>query len=1277
MATILLQAAGAALGGFFGPVGAIVGRAAGALLGGAIDQSIVNSMTTISGAQLSSARIAGADEGTAIPRVYGTMRIGATLFWATRFEEEATTEGSGGKATGPRVETYKYFGNFALALCEGRIAAVRRVWADGQELDLADIEMRVHHGSMTQGADPLLEAKQGEGNTPAYRGLAYVVFERLPLDTFGNRIPVFQFEVVRPIGALEKTVKAVTLIPGATEHGYDPDQVTETVSDGEERIINRNVTYATSDWEASLDELQAVAPNLESVALVTSWFGTDLRAGNCAVLPGVEVRSRTDESKAWRVSGVTRASAHLISKNDGGPAYGGTPNDAAVVAAIKDLKKRGLKVFLYPFLLMDVPSGNGLADPYGGAEQAAYPWRGRITCHPAAGVSGSADQTSTARNQIEAFVGSANAGDFTVSGEVVTYNGSEESFRRMVLHYALLAEAAGGVDGFIIGSEMRGLTQVRDAGNDFPFVDALVDLAADVRAIVGSSTKITYGADWSEYFGYHPSDGAGDVFFNLDPLWASDDIDAVGIDNYMPLTDWRDDDLTAANPDGMTCADDQSAMMAAITSGEGFDWYYASDSDRDARTRSEITDGLANKPWVFRYKDIESWWSNYHHNRINGAEASGHTGWTPGAKPIWFTELGCPAVERGANQPNVFIDPKSSESMYPYFSGGARSDSQQRRFLEAHLKWWSSANAPGGMVDADRIFLWTWDARPAPAFPENTELFADGENWQTGHWLNGRMGAGTQAEVIAAIMEDHGFHDYAVSEVSGDLTGYVQGDVTSARQMLEPLMQAFQIGARESGGILEFFSRASRSAPTNAVTVVVDEEGEPLWDEKRGQEADFASEALLDHYDEAGGYERASARSRKMSAGNERVLRTSLNGVLPEATATGAVEEMLRDHRVQRRTLHFRLPPLDIAFEPGDMVALDGVEGDFLISRMQTGASRAVEASEYVPPMARQLEATTSRKAIDNHASASFAPIVALLDLPRLGDGGAMEYAMGAAFAKPWSMVTLLSSAETEGYTSRCHFEKPATMGELTADLTSGTGSRFDYSQSVTVKLIFGSFSSASKLQVLNGANRIAVLSNSGAWEIISFLDAEALGEGLWNISGLLRGQFGTEDAMVAGASAGARVVLLNDAVKSLALGTSELGLVLNWRAESGAKGVQLSAFAGGERASTPLAPVHLTGARGGGGDIQLTWVRRGRDNANSWSAYEIAMDEPEERYLVEILSGGTVLRSEELTSPTYTYAQSDELADFGAQQSELAFRVRQIGWTVALGIAATATISV
>ncbi|MGQ3290795.1 MAG: baseplate multidomain protein megatron, partial [Shinella sp.] len=898
MATLLFQAAGAALGSVFGPFGAILGRAAGALAGSMVDRALINGGNTISGARLNDGRVPGAEEGTAVSRVYGTARVGGTLIWATRFEEEVIIERAGGKASGPRVETFRYIANFAVGICEGPIASIRRDWADGRELDLTSIEMRLHRGTATQLPDPLIEAKQGAGNVPAYRGLAYAVFERLPLDTFGNRVPVMQFEVLKPVGSLEGKVRAVTLIPGSSEHGYDPQLVTEKLGAGKGRNINRNTLTAATDWEASIDELQALCPNLERVGLVVSWFGTDLRAGHCRIVPGVEIAAREAESRPWGVSGLPRATATLVSQSGGGPSYGGTPSDASVVAAIKDLKARGLKVYLYPFLMMDVPADNALPDPYGGPRQAPYPWRGRITCHPP-----SANGTSAARAQVEAFVGNAEAGDFSVSGEIVNGPAGDEGFRRLILHYALLAQAAGGVDGFIVGSELRGLTWLRDGAGQFPFVEALTALAADVRAILGLSTKLTYAADWTEYFGYQPA-GSGEVRFHLDPLWASPAIDAIGIDNYMPLSDWQDGDTLSGNPDGFRHSEDAAAMRGMVARGEGFDWYYADMAARRARVRTSITDGMAGKPWVFRYKDLENWWGNHHYERAaGGAELPTHTAWVPRSKPIWFTELGCSAIDKGPNQPNVFVDPKSSENALPYHSGSARNDAVQRRFLDAHHGWWQGSEPEEGMVDADHIFLWTWDARPFPAFPEDTALWSDGLNWQRGHWLNARLGAGTTADVIAAILKDHGFSDFEVSGVAGDLPGFVQAEQTSARTLIEPLMEAFQIDALEADGRLVFRSRQRSALPPVEIDVFAERPDEALFEESRGHASDFAGEAILDHFDDAGGYVRVAARSRRMGGGNDRVLRLALPAVLHAGAAATSVETALRDQRAGRQRL--------------------------------------------------------------------------------------------------------------------------------------------------------------------------------------------------------------------------------------------------------------------------------------------------------------------------------------------------------------------------------------
>jgi hypothetical protein len=238
-------------------------------------------------------------------------------------------------------------------------------------------------------------------------------------------------------------------------------------------------------------------------------------------------------------------------------AFGGTPDDRSVVRLIRELKARGYQVVIYPFLFMDIAAGNALPDPYSdhgaGSGQPAYPWRGRITAAVAPGYAGSLDGSAAAAAEVATFLGSVTRGQIAVSvgaGDAVgvSYSGPAEwSYRRMVLHYAKLAAAvnaidAGAVTGFLLGSELRGLTTLRDAAGSYPFVDGLRALAADCRAVLGTGVALTYGADWTEYFGHQPADGSGDVRFHLDPLWADPAIDAVGIDNYLPLADWRDGD---------------------------------------------------------------------------------------------------------------------------------------------------------------------------------------------------------------------------------------------------------------------------------------------------------------------------------------------------------------------------------------------------------------------------------------------------------------------------------------------------------------------------------------------------------------------------------------------------------------------------------------------------------------------------------------------------------------------------------------------------------------
>jgi hypothetical protein len=181
-----------------------------------------------------------------------------------------------------------------------------------------------------------------------------------------------------------------------------------------------------------------------------------------------------------------------------------------VVQAIKEMKARGLRVTFYPFILMDVPPGNTLPNPYSdnAAEtgQPAFPWRGRITCSPAAGFRRDRRQDRHGGKPGRGLLRQRQPVRLRRLGRdgLLDRASGDWGLRRMVLHYAHLCAAAGGVDAFLIGTEMRGLTTIRSARAPIRRYRPIGICSRMCGSILGSGTKIGYAADWSEYFGHQP-----------------------------------------------------------------------------------------------------------------------------------------------------------------------------------------------------------------------------------------------------------------------------------------------------------------------------------------------------------------------------------------------------------------------------------------------------------------------------------------------------------------------------------------------------------------------------------------------------------------------------------------------------------------------------------------------------------------------------------------------------------------------------------------------------
>lgn len=207
MASLVLTVGGSALGNALVPgIGGVLAGSLGSYVGGQIDSAVFGN-SKVSGPRLENLKIQDSAYGKSIPVIYGNVRVAGNVIWASDLIETLSSDSVGGKGgtANASVQRASYAVDCAIAVGAGMtgssIGSIRTIWADSKIIYsdgkwnaniVTDAEF--YFGTDTQIASPLMEGYLGVGNVPAYRGLAYVVFHRLQLANFGNRIPNMTFE---------------------------------------------------------------------------------------------------------------------------------------------------------------------------------------------------------------------------------------------------------------------------------------------------------------------------------------------------------------------------------------------------------------------------------------------------------------------------------------------------------------------------------------------------------------------------------------------------------------------------------------------------------------------------------------------------------------------------------------------------------------------------------------------------------------------------------------------------------------------------------------------------------------------------------------------------------------------------------------------------------------------------------------------------------------------------------------------------------------------------
>ena len=1224
--TLGLQIVGFAVGAFIGgPIGAGIGGALGALsgyfIGGAIDgppDPLVSE-----GGRLDDIQFLTSTEGAPIARVFGRARIAGEVIWRTKFLErvvETTTPGEGkGTPTAPDQvrRDYLYSVSLAIGLCEGEIDRIGRIWADGKPLIILDPEgVRVYNGTETQEADPLIARIQGR-DVPAFRGLAYIVFEDLELADFGNRIPQINVEVIRRLvpEVLGAQITGTNIAPTDSEFGLGTGPVARMTGDegqyAPENTINPD---GETDWICAIDQLREDLEFVDNVILEVPFYGTSIEAAECEIMPGVMTRDKSTFPRAWQIMQETRATARVVAP------YGGTPDDRSIREAIVDLRRRGFRVMIRPKLLIDVDG---------------YPEASEITAAAAA--------------------------------QVNTFFTRAAGYRRFVLHLAALAAStdqvlpsARSVD-FLIGSRLGGLTHNSAAAVRNAAVAQLRTLAAQVRGVLPQAA-LSYEADWTEYGAFLY--GAGGVDFTLDDLWSDPNIGFIAIANFAPMSNWPHDRGTGAGQARMIY--DLAYLKSQIEGGEHYDYLYADAAARAADARTAIIDPQGfHEAWAFRQKDFRRWHGQAHHNRSSaGIRSSAATSWVPGSKQIVFTQLGCHAIDLGANSPELIAQP-GQETERPIGSDGSRDDYIQRRVIEALSDFWSDqANNPrtddddadDGFV-SERMFFNQWDRRPFPFYPNRADVWPDSLHYQDGRTLTGRVNSSTASVAIREVLERAGITDLELDDANGVIEGYVINGVVAPRMALEPILAANFLALSESGGIVRAVDKRLLDVidiPADDILERSDEETGNSWQITRTQETDLPRAVKLSYFDAEGDYEQAVAEARRLGTISERILNISLPLIMTPARAQALADATLNEQWMARERISFTLSPSWLALEPGDVIrmALGGQKHIMRITEITDGDGRSIQAvivdsDIYRPPRAH------SRFAQLAEGRPAGAPLVELIDCPRLRDDDA-DNPYVAAYMRPWpGDIAIFKSASLSNYRLAARLSTAAVMGRTATPLSRGPFNIWDRDNVFEVSLLEGSLSSASERAVLNGANSLLIKIGIEQWELLSFAHAEITDDGTYRLSQLLRGLRGTEGNVIDPIPAQSRVILVSSALSQLPVRDEERLTPLNWligpaRDMMSAATYRIENRAFALNALRPYAPASSHAYYDRFSNLIITWARRTRVEGDNWQSINAPLNESREVYNADIINiFGEVIRSIVSTEPLAVYTRESQVRDF------------------------------
>jgi len=468
--------------------------------------------------------------------------------------------------------------------------------------------------------------------------------------------------------------------------------------------------------------------------------------------------------------------------------------------------------------------------------------------------------------------------------------------------------------------------------------------------------------------------------------------------------------------------------------------------------------------------------------------------------------------------------------------------------------------------------------------------------------------------------------DAVVAPLEGEVAGY-SIEAGTAGDLIEGLVGLYPLACTVDGGTVRIdpAERVGVSPPALPGPVPARAENEPGGPSGFARQRErqlLQREAALRYYDTARDYQPGIQRGRGRSRSGQ-PLTLDFPAALDAAAALALADALSRRSGIPRETATYKIAEIDARYAPGREVRIAGDPARWLIEGWEWRSDGVELGLRVLPPASAAVAGANlgvtdpGRANLPSDLLAS-ATQLAAVELPWDGMGTGSAPALFAAASSAgagWGGAALFSEVPGGGLVALGPSGRQrATIGRTVSPLPPAALHLLDCINVLDVELAGPDLilAEATLAQLAMGANRAVV-----GGELIQFARCEALGSGIWRLSGLLRGRGGSEAGMFGHVTDEPFVLIDEDLVPldPALVGEASLARIAALGLADPDPVLAQIQLAGATR--RPLSPVHggLTAATDGA--LTLHWTRRAR-GALLWpDVVETPLNEAVEAYRI------------------------------------------------------------